>query len=111
MKIPNEKIIKAVENKKVICWSDLLVELELMPLFKKYHEEHKELYSIQKVYMGATLLNWIEEILKARIVKSKDKRVSHLRDKYRLSALGMDALQSMPSEAKEDIDYLLLEDM
>ena len=111
MIIEKQKIIKVLENKKVICWSDLLQELDLIPLFKKYKETHNnESYSIQKVYMGKTLMNWCDSILKARIVNTKDKRVSHLKEKYRLSEYGMDCLQSMPVE-KEDIDYMLLEDL
>ena len=111
MKIEKEQIIKALEDKKVISWSDLLEKLDLLPLFKKYQEEHNKQYSINQILMGETLINWIEEILKARIVKSKDKRVKHLVEKYRLAALSLDALQSMPVEAKEDIDYMLLEDL
>lgn len=111
MKITKEQIIKALENKKVICWSDLLENLDLLPLFSKYQEEHKKQYSINQIFMGKTLLDWIEEILKDRIVKSKDKRVKHLVEKYRLAALSLDALHSMPTESKEDIDYMLLEDL
>lgn len=110
MKITKEKIIKTLKNKKVICWSDLLENLDLLPLFKQYKKEHNgELYSIKKVYMGKTLMNWVDEILKARIVNTKDKRVAHLKEKYRLSEYSMDCLQSMPTESKEDLDYMLLE--
>ena len=112
MKITKEKIIKVLENKKVICWSDLLENLDLLPLFKQYKEDHNgELYSIQKVFMGKTLMNWIDEIFKARIVNTKDKRVAHLKEKYRLSSYSMDCLQSMPVEVKQDLDYMLLEDL
>lgn len=112
MKITKEKIIETLKNKKVICWSDLLENLDLLPLFKKYKEEHNgELYSIQKVYMGKTLMNWVDEIFKARIVSTKDKRVAHFRDHYKLSLYSMDCLQSMPVEAKKDLDYMLLEDL
>lgn len=111
MKIEKEQIIEALKDKKVICWSDLLEKLDLLPLFKKYQEEHNKQYSINQIFMGKTLLDWIEEILKDRIVKSKDKRVKHLVEKYRLAALSLDALQSMPTESKDDIDYMLLEDL
>ena len=108
MKIEKDKIIEVLKNEKVICWSDLLTELQLLPLFKKYKEEHNEQYSIQKAFMGKTLMNWIDEILKARIVKSRDKRIRHLSEKYKLFEYSMDCLQSMPVEAKEDLDYMLL---
>lgn len=111
MTIDKDKIIEVLKNEKVICWSDIIEKLDLLPLFKKYQDEHNKLYSIKKVYMGQTLLNWIEEILKARIVKSKDKRVRYLKEQYRLSSLGFDALQSMPTVHREDIDYMLLEDL
>lgn len=111
MKIEKEQIIKALEDKKVICWSDLLEKLDLLPLFKKYQEERNKQYSIHQIFMGKTLLDWIEEILKARIVKSKDKRISGLKEQHKLAALFFDALQSMPTESKEDIDYMLLEDL
>lgn len=111
MKIEYNKIYEAVQDEKVISWSDLLEKLDLLPLFKKYQKEHNKQYSINQIFMGKTLLDWIEEILKARIVKSKDKRVKHLVEKYRLAALSLDALQSMPTESKEDIDYMLLEDI
>ena len=75
MKIEKEQIIKALEDKKVICWSDLLENLDLLPLFEKYQKDNKQIYRIDQIFMGKTLLDWIEEILKARIVKSKDKRV------------------------------------
>lgn len=111
MIINKKQIIDALEDKKVISWSDLLVKLELLPLFEKYQEEHKKQYSINQIFMGKTLLDWIEEILKARIIKSKDKRVKYLTNKYKLAALFFDALQSMPTESKEDIDYMLLKDL
>ena len=111
MIINKEKIIEALEDKKVICWSDLLEKLDLLPLWKKYQKEHNKQYSIHQIFMGKTLLDWIEEILKARIVKSKDKRISGLKEQYRLAALSLDALQSMPTESKEDIDYMELEDL
>lgn len=111
MKIEKEQIIKALEDKKVICWSDLLENLDLLPLFEKYQEEHNKQYSINQISVGKTLLGWIEEILKARIVKSKDKRVKHLTNNDKLAALNLDALHSMPTESKEDIDYMLLEDL
>ena len=111
MKISGDKIIEAIQDEKVICWSDLLVKLDLIPIFRKYQEEHKKQYSIQKVFMGKTLMNWIDEIFKVRVIKAKDKRVKHLKERYRLTEYGMDCLQSMPVEAKEDIDYMLLEDI
>lgn len=111
MKIEYNKIYEALKDEKVICWSDLLVKLELLPIFKKYQEEHKDQYSIQKVFMGKTLMNWIDEIFKARIIKTKDKRVKHLKERYRLTEYGFDCLQSMPVESKEDIDCILLEDL
>ena len=111
MKISREEIMKVVDNPKTICWSDVLVGLDLVPLFKKYKEEHNEDYYIGKVFMGKTLMNNICDILKERIVKSKDKRIRHLRDKYKLSAYTWDTLQSQPTEAKEDIDCMLLEDL
>ena len=111
MKITKERIIEALKDRKVICWSDLLEKLDLLPLFEKYQKDNKQTYRINQIFMGKTLLDWIEEILKARIVKSKDKRVKHLVEKYRLAALSLDALHSMPTESKEDIDYMLLEDL
>lgn len=111
MKIEKEQIIKALEDKKVICWSDLLENLDLLPLFEKYQKDNNQTYRINQIFMGKTLLGWIEEILKARIVKSKDKRVKYLTNNYKLSALSLDALHSMPTESKEDIDYMLLEDL
>lgn len=111
MKIQKEKILEVVNNDKVICWSDLLVGLELLPIFKKYKEEHNEQYSIQKVFMGKTLMEDIDKIFKARIVKSKDKRIKHLKERWRLAEYGIDCLQSMPVEAKEDIDYMELKDL
>lgn len=108
MIIEKQRIIQAIEDKKVICWSDLLEKLGLLPVFKKYNEENKKQYSIQNIFIGKTLLHWLDEIFKARIVKSKDKRVKHLREQYKLSALAWDALQSMPEESKEDIDYMEL---
>lgn len=111
MKITKEKIIEVLQNEKVISWSDLLEKLDLLPLFEKYQKEHNKQYSINQIFMGKTLLDWIEELLKARIIKSKDKRVKYLVEKYRLAALSLDALHSMPTESKEDIDYMLLEDL
>lgn len=111
MKIEYDKIYEAIKDEKVICWSDLLVKLDLIPLFRKYQEEHKKQYSIDQILMGKTLLGWIEEILRARIAKTKDKRVRGLKEQYRLASLNFDALQSMPMEAKEDINYMELKDL
>lgn len=111
MKITKEHIIKALQDKKVICWSDLLVKLDLLPIFKKYQEEHNQKYDIMKVYMGKTLMDWCDSIMKERIKTTKDKRVSYLKEPYRSSRYSWDCLQSQPRESKEDIDYMLLEDI
>ena len=111
MKITKEQIINVLEDKKVICWSDLLIKLELLPLFEKYNKEHKEKYSIMQIQMGKTLMDWADSIMKARLKTSKDKRIKHLKEPYRSSAYSLDCLQSQPREAKEDIDYMLLEDL
>ncbi len=111
MIIDKQQIINALEDKKVICWSDLLVKLDLLPLFKKYKEEHNEQYDIMKIYMGKTLMDWADSIMKARLKTSKDKRIKYLKEPYRSSAYSWDCLQSQPREAKEDIDYMLLEDL
>lgn len=111
MKISKKQIIEALEDKKVICWSDLLIKLELLPLFEKYQKEHNQKYDIMKVFMGKTLMDWCDSIMKERLKKSKDKRVIHLREPYKSRAYSWDCLQSQPREAKEDIDYMLLEDL
>ena len=111
MKITKEQLLKVADDKKVICWSDMLVNLELLPLFKKYKEEKHETYSIKKIRVGKTLLKEIDAKLKDRIVKSKDKRVKGYRDNWKLVQFSWDALNSMPEEAKEDIDYMELEDL
>lgn len=111
MKIIKEQIIEIVNNPKVICWSDILVELNLLPLFEKYLKDHNKKYNIDQIKMGKTLMNKIDDILKERIIRSKDKRIKHLRNKYKLNAYSMDCLQSQPTEAKEDINYMELEDL
>lgn len=111
MIIDKQQIINALEDKKVICWSDLLVKLELLPLFEKYIKDHNKKYDIMKIYMGKTLMDWADSIMKARLKTSKDKRIKHLKEPYRSNAYSWDCLQSQPREAKEDIDYMLLEDL
>lgn len=111
MIIDKQQVVKALEDKKVICWSDLLIKLELLPLFEKYNKEHKEKYSIMQIQMGKTLMNWVDSIMKARLKTSKDKRIKHLKEPYRSGAYSLDCLQSQPKESKEDIDYMLLEDL
>ena len=106
MKITKEQIMNVMANKKVICWSDLLQGLELLPLFEKYKQEHNKLYSVMQMQMGKTLIDELDKTFKERVLKSKDKRIAYLKDKYRLSALGWDALQSCPKTAEEDIDYI-----
>lgn len=111
MKILKKQIIEALEDKKVICWSDLLIKLELLPLFEKYNKEHKEKYSIMQMHMGKTLMNLADSIMKEHFKTSKDKRIKYLKEPYRSSVYSLDCLQSQPAEAKEDIDYMLLEDL
>lgn len=111
MKITKEQIIKALEDKKVICWSDLLVKLQLLPLFEKYQKEHNKNYDVMKIWMGKTMIIWADSIMKARIKTSKDKRIKYLKEPYRYSQYSWDCLQSQPREAEEDIDYMLLEDL
>ena len=109
MKIEYKQIYEAVCDKKVICWSDLLKKLNLFPEFQRYQKEHNgELYSVQKIFMGKRLLNWIDEIFKERIKTTKDKRMYGLKEPYRSSIYGFDCLQSMPVEAKQDKDYMLI---
>ena len=111
MIIDKQQIINVLEDKKIICWSDLLVKLELLPLFEKYLKDHNKKYDIMKIYMGKTLMNWVDSIMKARLKISKDKRIKYLKESYRSSVYSWDCLQSQPREAKEDIDYMLLEDL
>lgn len=111
MKINKEDIMKAVNDNKVICWSDILVNLGLCVKFQEYLRLKGKQYSILQIQMGKTLIDEIDNILKERIIKSKDKRIRHLKEKYRLSSFNFDALQSCPKTAKEDIDYMELEDL
>lgn len=109
MKIAYANIIKAISDKKVICWSDLLEKLQLVEYFKRYKDRTGQQYDIRKVFMGKTLMDKIDETLKERCLKSKDRRIKHLRGRYKLNAYSMDCLQSQPCTAKEDIDYMILE--
>lgn len=111
MIVDKQRIINALEDKKVICWSDLLVKLELLPLFEKYLKDHNKKYDIMKIYMGKTLMNLADSIMKEHFKTSKDKRIKYLKEPYRSSVYSLDCLQSQPREAKEDIDYMLLEDL
>lgn len=111
MKINKEDIMKVVDNFKVICWSDVLVGLNLLPLFEKYKKENNKNYYIGQIKMGKTLMNEIDAILRKRIKTSRDRRVSAYKKDYRETLYAMDALQSQPTEAKEDIDYMELEDL
>lgn len=111
MKIAYANIIKAMGDEKVICWSDLLEKLQLVEYFKNYKDRTGQQYDIRKVFIGKTLMDKIDETLKERCLKSRDRRIKHLRGKYKLNAYSMDCLQSQPCTAKEDIDYMLLEDL
>ena len=112
MKISKEDILKVVNDPKCICWGDMLKGLNLLPLFDKYKEEHNKQYDIRQIKMGKTLLNEIEIILKKNIRKTKDIRVSAYKADYRENhILAWDALMCQPEEAKEDIDYMILEDL
>lgn len=109
MKITKDKLMEIANNTKVICWSDMLVGLNLLPLFKKYKEDHNKDYYIGQIKMGKTLMNEIDAILRKRIKTSRDKRVRAYKKDYRETLYAMDSLQSQPVEAKEDIDYMELE--
>lgn len=111
MKITKEQIIEALKDRKVIFWSDLLVKLQLLPLFEKYQKEHNKNYDIMKIWLGKTMIDWADSIMKARIKTSKDKRIKYLKEPYRYSKYYLDCLKSQPREAKEDIDYMLLENL
>lgn len=111
MKIPRKKVLEAVSDANVICWSDLIVKLQLLPLFEAYKREHNEQYSITKVFMGNTLMKDVETILKARFAVSKDKRVKYMHKKQREWSFALDALQSCPATAKTDIDFMELQDL
>jgi len=112
MKITKDKLMEIANNTKVICWSDMLVGLNLLPLFKKYKEDHNKDYYIGQIKMGKTLMNEIDAILRKRIKTSRDKRVRAYKKEYRETHIyAWDTLQSQPAEAKEDIDYMLLEDL
>ena len=111
MKISKEQIMEVVNKPKTICWSDVLIGLNLLPLFKKYKEEKGQQYDIMKVLMGKTLMDEIDNILKERILKTKDRRVSGYKKSYRPNIYAWDCLQSQPATAKEDIDYMELKDL
>ena len=108
MKVEKGAIVEALQDNKVICWSDLLERLGLIPFFEAYKNEKGVAYDVRKIFLGKTMIEWVDSILQARIVKSKDKRVKNLKEKYRLHAYGMDALNSCPCTAKDDIDYMEL---
>lgn len=111
MIVTNKNILIALQDKNVICWSDLLGKLGLFPLFKQYKEQHGCAYDVKQMRMGTTLLNIIDDILKEKLKKSKDKRVRGTREKFRLSIYGMDYLNYCPSTAEDDIAYLELLDL
>lgn len=112
MKIAYVDIMKVVNNPKCICWGDMLTGLNLLPLFKQYKEQYGKDYYIGQIKMGKTLLNEVETILKQNIRKSRDKRVRAYKAAYRVNnILAWDALMCQPEEAKEDIDYMILEDL
>lgn len=111
MVIEKGEIVKALGDEKVICWSDLLGKLGLVEVFKKYQEENGKQYDVKYMRLGETMLDWVDSILKARIVKSKDKRVSGMREHYRISAYSMDWLACCPEKAEKDIDYLELRNL
>lgn len=112
MKIAYADIMKVVNNPKCICWGDMLKGLNLLPLFKQYKKQYGKDYYIGQIKMGKTLLNEVEIILKQNIRKSRDKRVRMFIPEYRVkNILAMDSLMCKPEEAKEDIDYMLLEDL
>ena len=106
MRIEKGDIIEGLKDKKVLCWSDLLEKLGMVERFKEYKEKTGELYDIKKVSLGATMIEWVDSILKARIAKSKDKRVRGMKENWRMAQYGMDALHSCPETAAKDIDYL-----
>ena len=109
MKINKEEIMKVVDNPKTICWSDVLIGLDLVPVFEEYKKANDKCYYIGKIKLGKTLMNKVDTILKKRIKKSKDKRVCAYKVDYRETIYAMDSLNSQPAEAKEDIDYMELE--
>ena len=112
MKIAYADIMKVVNDPKCICWGDMLKGLNLLPLFKQYKEKHDKDYYIGQIKMGKTLLKEVETILKKHIRKSRDKRVRAYKADYRENQiLAWDALMCQPQEAKEDIDYMILEDL
>ena len=111
MIVTNKNILIALQDKNVICWSDLLGKLGLLPLFQQYKEQHGRPYDVKQMRMGTTLIGIIDCILREKLKKSKDKRVRGTREWFRLSIYGMDYLNFCPSTAEEDIAYLELLDL
>lgn len=109
--LDKQAVIDALQDKKVICWGDLLIKLGLVDKFKAYKETHGKLYQVHQMYMGKTLINWVDEILRARIIKSRDKRVRACTKVWKLYEYDMDALYCRPALSKKDIDYLECRDL
>ena len=91
---------------RVSVWAPTKLFFKLK-IFIMYNSQ----YDIMKVWMGKTLMDWCDSIMKERIKTTKDKRIRHLKEPYRSSQYSWDCLQSQPREAKEDIDHMLLEDI
>ena len=96
MKIAYANIMKAVSDEKVICWSDLLEKLQLVEYFKNYKDRTGQQYDIRKVFMGKTLMDKIDETLKERCLKSRDRRIKHLRGKYKLNVYAILSIKVLP---------------
>ena len=111
MKITRKQLMKVIEDPKVICWSYIYKPLNVLPLMAAYNQKHEHMYSISQILMGDTLIKDIEKILKERIKHSKDKRVRCSNEKHRMSLFSMDALNSCPTTAKTDINYMEFKDL
>lgn len=109
MKINKETLLATANKPTVICWSDLLQELNLIPVFRKYQEKYNKQYDIKYIFLGQTLIDELDKILLNNCLSNKkDKRVKYYTKHYRRTLYGMDYLNSCPTTAKEDIDYLEL---
>lgn len=92
-----EEILKFFADPEVVSWSQVYEKLGFREMFEEYYAAYGAKIEIDKIRVPEALYSEIYDILKERVLTTRNKQYKMLRPKYKLSQLAWDMLAVAPS--------------
>lgn len=102
MRYSKERVLKALEDGKVICWADLYESLGITQFLLNLDPETKKYYDVWHILASQDFQQTVNAKLKTNILKSKDKRVKIYNKEGRERMWNWDCVCFSPTTAEVD---------